>query len=534
MNYKSRFLNFNYQYLFYLIVAIIIGFYCYHGALNNYFYADDGFWLADSKVATLNFFDTFDISKAHIRPLGFVPRIIYFLLLLSGKWRPAPFYLTIIILRIITSFLLFILVYRYIKKPAIALCVSLIFLVNFSTWEAAYWLVAMLYSIGLFFYALSLIIFLLDMENRNICKLICLFVSYLAAIFSHENAVTLPLVCFVAFLVYNSQEDVFFRVIFFNTIFNFLKRYNPFLLIGILYAALRGSEYGGQIISFSYYLKTAISIAKSSLTWFIPEHILYRVILLFNRVFHVNSTLDIQFNIYLLIISLLVAILLFSSSFRALFYFFIKKEKANVLLMLTGLLIMVLNIFPATSSPLYAGKFIPSRLLYYPSFGLSLVIAGMAVFYDNRIKRALFKYIFFISVVIYMIVAIIVNKKVESAFHYDTNIFKIVHKGLENKMPIFTSGSSIYVDLSSVKFKMGHSSIAQLSYVIPELLNSKPPFSKLPFTFEFTGQNIKNQLTQNLLKEYKPNPIFYFEVANDRLIMYRWSPINRNFILNDK
>jgi len=540
--------------LLYLVLAIIIAFYCYYGVLDNYFYMDENMWIADAKTTTLNFWDTFDTSKNEVRVYSFLPHLIYFLLLQIGKWNPMPFYMTSIILRIITSFFLFNLIYRYTKKAIVAACASLIFLVNFSSYETVLMNCNIAYTAGLFFYVLALYIFLLDTENKSNLKLFSFFGLYIANLLSHENAFTLPLICFVAFFLFNYESKINFSSQFFRIARDFLKRYFLlFLFITLPYLVVRPIPL--TLSPCRNYLVYIGTVAKSTLTWFVPEGVLYRLIFLLNKIFHMNSTYNIQENIFLTIVALLVFIIFTGISIIAFFNFFIKREKRCMLLVAMGLLIMVLNIFPYAIGKgeeffgQCVGIFPPGRILYYPSIGFSFVIAGIVmVFYNLRTRKSvILKYIFLMAFIVYMLLAFTVNKKLEQSYHHDTNIFRIIHTSLKKNMAIFPFGSTVYVDLTSFKAEVGHSHVGLFRSLVSQLLDDEPPYNKsryteplfcqVPFALEFfcpPGQNIKHQLIQELSKKGCSKPVFYFELVNDKLAMYQWSPLKKAFLIKNE
>lgn len=534
----------NYVYLLYLAAAAIIGFSCYYGLLDNFFYVDDWKWVADAKTTMLNFWDTFDVWRVHqVRQYSILPHIIYFLILKIGGWDPMPFYLASIILRIITSLLLFALIYEYTKKGAVAAGASLIFLLNFSSYEVVFMNCNIAYTIGLFFYVLAFVLFLSDMENKNNLKLFCFFLSYLATLLSHENALLLPIICFAAYLLYNYNRGTSFAAQLVGIAFNFLKRYALlFLLLTFPYLLLHSipslPPYGTCLPHYLAFINTA---AKGTLVAFIPEGILYRLIFLINKIFHLNSTYNIQANIFLTIAALLVFAIFVGISLMAFAYFFIRREKRYMLLVATGLMIMILNIFPYVAGgprPFFeqsVGIFPPGRILYYPSIGFALVVAGIGMFFYGLRgrKSVILKSIFFAGVMVYLLASFMVNKKLESSYHYDTNIFRLVHTSLKKNMPLFPSGSMVYVDLSALKVKVGHSFIELFIFSFPELLFTEPPFSQVPFRIIFFGpseQGAKGRLVQELAKENYRQGAFYFEFKGDKFDLYEWAPLKKDFV----
>lgn len=459
-----------------VVVLAIVGFYCFSPVLDNYFFVDDYLWLAEARIAAAHFADFFDWSKQYTKPDRIFPRLLYVGLCGIGGFTPWLLYLAFILIRITTSVLLCFLLEKLIRHRAIALLVSMAFLVNYSTYETVLWTGAIGTCLGLLFYAGSLAAFLADLRTprRGWCAA-CLALL-LVALFSHENAVTLVPVFLIAFLAYTLSYQGRLSVQLWQGTLGFLKRYYLLVVVETGYLLYRLSAFKTQVGSVDFLKGAGLTVLKGPLVLVLPVNNLHKLISVFNRLTGAQTTMDIQRNPFLMGLAVAAAVVFLVVWGLLLWHSFRRRQAGLLLAVAISLPIVILSVAPVTMDTQNNNVFPPPRALYYPSFGLAFLVAAGAIALLERCgRRRLISWLVAVVLLGYSAVGIVITRKEERHYHHDTAIYRIIVESFRRHQSQIPAQSTLLIDRGLLDLRVVGSNTTHIDGLIRVLAQSRPP-----------------------------------------------------------
>jgi tetratricopeptide (TPR) repeat protein len=257
-----------------LLMIIIIGFASYSNIFDNSFHFDDTVWLAIDGIKQNDYSWLFSFNKFRIIPFATLTYNYY----LFGN-DPSGYYYFNLIIHILSSIIVFGVVLQIFKTPIlkdikvnryaliIALFLALIFLTHPLQTQAVSYVYQRIASIVAFFYLLTIFLFFklrLSKEfKKKFLYLVLTLLSFIAAIFSKENAFTLPITLLLVEVIF-FHEKIRLRPL--PIIFTFFIVIILLLLVNTISAYTIDSyfaeqvNYYNEIITPKNYLFTQFSV----------------------------------------------------------------------------------------------------------------------------------------------------------------------------------------------------------------------------------------------------------------------------------
>lgn len=242
-----------------LFLAFILAFNIifFQETLRFYFISDDFFFLSSKTISdAISFKPNFN----HYIPVFW--STIWLVKSIFGL-NPLIFHFVTLSVHLLNVILVYLLGKLLIKDKKSALLVAVTFSFFFSHYEVIYWITGLSTSLMVFFYLLGFITFLKFIENKKKVYYILFLLSFLLAVFSHEYALSLPLTCFIYYLLFTKKKN---KLIESTKLFSF-----PFLILFLIFI-LKVSQLNTQlVVQYPDSTRFIISIIKSFLYLFIPN-----------------------------------------------------------------------------------------------------------------------------------------------------------------------------------------------------------------------------------------------------------------------
>src|SRR3989338_889730 len=217
-----------------VLLIVILSFASYFNTFGNEFVWDDHVFILDNpdirSFSNLPLFFAKDVDGLY-RPL----RSIYYTLIysLAGK-NEFLYHFSSLFLHTAISILVFFIIFEIIGKRNIALLAALIFAAHPIHTERVANITGSFDMLGIFFMLLSFYLYI-KFSKSNIKKYFLFsLLSFLIAVFSSEEAVTLPLIIVLYEFCFNREK--FNKDGLKNGI---IKNYAPYFIIALFYVAIR-------------------------------------------------------------------------------------------------------------------------------------------------------------------------------------------------------------------------------------------------------------------------------------------------------
>ena len=345
-----------------ILLIILISLTSYFNIFNNEFVWDDHVFILDNpdvrSLSNLPLFFSQDVDGLY-RPLRSVHyAIVYFF---AGK-NEFLYHFNSLFFHAIISILIFLIIYGIINKKNISLISALIFAAHPVHTERVANITAGFDLLGIFFMLLSFYFYIKYSKSKN--KKYCLssLLLFFLAVFSSEEAITLPLLIILHELSFNREKLNTKNAITKNIVNNYLF----YFIIALLYLAARFIVVGfkGRVEEYlaGNFLLTMLTMLKVYV-YYIYLMVLPLNLTLFREVEAATSIFDFKVLISALI---LITIAFFAIKnyknkvvFFSVFWFFIA-------------LIPFSNILPLQ-------VFMAERYLYVPSIAFSLLVSYLLV-----------------------------------------------------------------------------------------------------------------------------------------------------------
>lgn len=182
----------------FFLLFLILSAFLFNGVLNNYFTGDDFTWLrwavTSGRQDILNFFLWAD--GFFYRPLA---KTYFTLVYPFLGLKPFGYHLVDFFLHFGSAVAVYLITFFLIKRKLVAFLTGLFFLLHPINAESTLWIASTSASMAVFFYVWSFLLFLWWRNHKEWWKFIFFIFSvtlFTAGIFSHEVALTLPLVIF--------------------------------------------------------------------------------------------------------------------------------------------------------------------------------------------------------------------------------------------------------------------------------------------------------------------------------------------------
>ncbi len=197
-----------------LLILSLLVIFTYTYFLNNAFISDDIAEIAQKPEIA-------DFSRILQYPFGPIRHFIYWASVHIGGVNPFTFRLTNLIFHLLSSYLVYFIIFLIYKSKRIALFASALFAVHPAIAEAVLWISGGMYAQYSFFFLLSFLFYILSSEKKLFYILSSIF--YLLSLMSHP---VMPAALFVIYPLY----DFCFRSLKKNW-FKFI----PFLILALVY-----------------------------------------------------------------------------------------------------------------------------------------------------------------------------------------------------------------------------------------------------------------------------------------------------------
>ena len=269
----------------------------------------------------------------------------YPLFYISG-FEPSGYAIFNCFLHLLNSILLYILTYKLFDNKKLSFLISIIFTINTTACDALFWHMSMSTLLCSFFYLCSLFSYITYKKNNKNIFLYISFIIYFIAMFTKEDAASLPIVIL-------SIEIIFYGGL--NNIYSKFKATVPYCFIIIFYITTSNIvfKFFGVIPETSKFFK------------FRPLYSLFGGFSAF--IINPNGYLDLSINNFILVFTVIFLI----------FYLYLTKYRKIIIF---SYMWIILTFLPQSLSLI--GQFEPkyifnsvSRLLYLPIIGVSITIS---------------------------------------------------------------------------------------------------------------------------------------------------------------
>ena len=170
----------------YILAILIFAFFFYRSSLSYYFVSDDF-------IALFNHVNNPNLIKIDQLNNHYTPIIwcINFLLYKIFNLNSVPYHIVIILVHLFNCYLVYYLAISFTHSKIKSSISSLLFAFFFGAYEVVYWFGAMNNCLMVTFYLISLLCLMNYVKNRNLLFCLLFQVSFLAAYFTHEYAISL-------------------------------------------------------------------------------------------------------------------------------------------------------------------------------------------------------------------------------------------------------------------------------------------------------------------------------------------------------
>ncbi|HYA26810.1 MAG TPA: tetratricopeptide repeat protein, partial [Thermodesulfovibrionales bacterium] len=368
-----------------LLLTVIVSCAVYFNALYGDFVYDDRFqivknpWLRDIKNVPMIFsksvwsFAPGAVVSNYYRPFM---HIVYLLNYHLFHLKPWGFHLVNILFHCGASVFVFLIIREllterratissaYLSPPFIA---AIIFAVHPIHTEAVTWIAGLPDVAFTFFFLLSFFLYIRSkaiLSGNYLLSVVCFAI---AALFK-EPALTLPIILFAYDYVSRPGETRFL---------DYLKRYSPYLVVGLCYLVLRIHALGEFAPTKKHVVLSAYEYAINVFPLFVQYLGKLVVPLHLNAfyVFHpIYSLLELKGLLSLIVIL----------SFAVVFVFAIKKDRHVFL----GLIFVTVPLLPVLYIPALGENTFTDRYLYLPSVGYVLLLATCVLWVVKKLPGA--------------------------------------------------------------------------------------------------------------------------------------------------
>ena len=370
-----------------VLLIVILSFASYFNTFGNEFVWDDHVFILDNpdirSFSNLPLFFAKDVDGLY-RPL----RSIYYTLIysLAGK-NEFLYHFSSLFLHTAISILVFFIIFEIIGKRNIALLAALIFAAHPIHTERVANITGSFDMLGIFFMLLSFYLYI-KFSKSNIKKYFLFsLLSFLIAVFSSEEAVTLPLIIVLYEFCFNREK--FNKDGLKNGI---IKNYAPYFIIALFYVAIRFFFIGvrGRVEEYlaGNFFLTMLTMLKAYVNY------------IYLLIFPLNLTLfhDIKAATTLFDFKVLASALILT----AIFFFTIRNYKNKVLFF--SVFWFFIDLIPM-SNILPLQIFMAERYLYVPSIAFSLLASYLLIaIFNLNFKNVKVKVIARYGVVVFVVI----------------------------------------------------------------------------------------------------------------------------------
>src|SRR3989338_1933161 len=349
--------KFNYIAISLIVLVSLIS---YINIFKNEFVWDDHVFILENadirSFSNLPLFFSHDVDGLY-RPL----RSLYYTFIYSiGGKNEFLYHLSSLFFHIMISILVFFIIYEITNRKGIALITSMIFAAHPIHTERVANITASFDMLGILFMLLSFYLYIRFSKSGDKKYFFFSLLFLLIAIFSSEEAVTLPLLIVLYEFCFNKKEFVDNAAIKNNII----KNYAPYFIIVFFYIAARIIVVGfrGRVEEYlaGNFFLTMLTMLKAYI-YYIYLLIAPINLTLFHDIQPATSLFDLKVLISLLILASIIA--------------FTIKNRKNAVLFFSVFWFFITLIPFSNLLPLQA--FMAERYLYVPSLGFSLLSSYM-------------------------------------------------------------------------------------------------------------------------------------------------------------
>ncbi len=371
-----------------LFLIILFAFIFYKETLYYFLISDDFYFISFKNIAEAllpkaNFY--------HYNPVFWT--LMFIVKSLFGA-NPFVFHFLTIALHISNIIVFYYFGKLLLKSTKSGLLAALIFSIFFPNYETVYWITGLNTSLMVFFYLLGLLVFISLNNPTRLLRYSTFLLFFTLALLSHEYAISLPIVCFVYWLLFNRKKI---------KIFDGIKIFAPPVIIIILLTAIK-----------LMYVSKNLVVVKPSILRFIQSFIKSFTYLLLPS----PPTLDSLPKI--LLIGLFILLIIFV---------LLKSLKSKIRLFLLSWLIITIIIFSLTSLP-------QARYFYLSSIPALLLITS--IIKDDKLK---WKFVY----LLFIVVSGIIFLQQQKIYWRETSLItKRTLADIKSNYPTPISGQTIY------------------------------------------------------------------------------------------
>lgn len=196
-----------------IIYLITVTFFIYTPMLGNFFVGDDFTWfrwVAESGNSLQTIFHYFTQADGFFYRPG---TKLYFLLMYSVFWlNPVIYHVVSLTLHSIVTILVFLLAKKILRNFNLSVLAAFVFIALSSYHEAIFWISSVGHLFSVLFVLLSLLLFILWDERKNIIYFIVSLVSIASSLLFHELGVVAPLLMLLYKFTQEGMHGGWFKV----------------------------------------------------------------------------------------------------------------------------------------------------------------------------------------------------------------------------------------------------------------------------------------------------------------------------------
>ncbi|MFA5022231.1 MAG: glycosyltransferase family 39 protein [Patescibacteria group bacterium] len=232
--------------IFFLFLALLTVL-LYWSNLTAYFASDDFDWINSSiNRNPLTFFITNFAGQIGSGNYGPIINLIYYFSYSIGGLNPLPYHLFSLFFHLGNILLIYFLARQFFSQKS-ALLASLFFAVYFNNAEAVDWVAAIPHVSATFFYLLAIILWLKFLAVKKWHLYLISLISFLAALFCKEIAISLPAIMIILFFVKRPIKDYKKLLVY---ILPFLVTFYGYLQLRLYTTGVLVGYYGKKNLTF--------------------------------------------------------------------------------------------------------------------------------------------------------------------------------------------------------------------------------------------------------------------------------------------
>lgn len=189
----------------------------YRNSFGSFFFQDDWFTLRISQAKRINEILEFFVPRSDViyyRPLGM--QVVFFFLQSVFKLNPIPYKIIIFIVHLINVYLVYLLMFRILKKRNVALFGSFLYATSAVHFIPFYWFATFPFVLGPLIFNLAAFFYIYFLDKKKYSLLIVSSIFFIIGLFVNEIVISLPVILSIYHLLTVKIKRFLFLIPFYT------------------------------------------------------------------------------------------------------------------------------------------------------------------------------------------------------------------------------------------------------------------------------------------------------------------------------